>query len=70
MKTGRQRKRMAARSKGGEFQARRRKRRVYFCCIGSEIDVEKLADRCDKNSFFNLINIKFTNTNTVLIQMD
>jgi len=45
MKTGRQRKRIAARSKGGEFQARRRKRRVYFCCLGSEIDVEKLADR-------------------------
>ena len=45
MKTGRQRKRMAARSKGGEFQAKRRKRRVYFCCIGSEIDVEKLVDR-------------------------
>ena len=45
MKTGRQRKRIAARSKGGEFQARRRKRRVYFCCIGSEIDVEKLVDR-------------------------
>eukprot|EP00597_Dinobryon_sp_UTEXLB2267_P005294 CAMPEP_0170059624 /NCGR_PEP_ID=MMETSP0019_2-20121128/1835_1 /TAXON_ID=98059 /ORGANISM="Dinobryon sp., Strain UTEXLB2267" /LENGTH=444 /DNA_ID=CAMNT_0010264927 /DNA_START=88 /DNA_END=1419 /DNA_ORIENTATION=- len=44
MKTGRQRKRIAARSKGGEFQARRRKRRVYFCCLGSEIDVEKLAD--------------------------
>lgn len=44
MKTGRQRKKIAARSKGGEFQTKRRKRRVYFCCISSEIDVTKLMD--------------------------
>eukprot|EP00601_Ochromonadales_sp_CCMP2298_P002187 CAMPEP_0173174602 /NCGR_PEP_ID=MMETSP1141-20130122/3442_1 /TAXON_ID=483371 /ORGANISM="non described non described, Strain CCMP2298" /LENGTH=229 /DNA_ID=CAMNT_0014096741 /DNA_START=116 /DNA_END=802 /DNA_ORIENTATION=+ len=44
VRTGRQRKRFAARTKGGEFQARRRKRRIYFCCISNDIDVEKLAD--------------------------
>lgn len=46
VKSGRQRKKIAARTKGGEFQARRKKRRLYFCCISSEIDVEKLADDC------------------------
>ena len=44
LRTGRQRKKTAARTKGGEFQARRKKRRVYFCCISNDIDVEKLAD--------------------------
>eukprot|EP01038_Epipyxis_sp_PR26KG_P013997 gene13997-18773_t len=44
MRTGRQRKRNAARSKGGEFQAKRRKRRIYFCCVGSQIDVELLLN--------------------------
>ena len=44
LKTGRQRKKLAARSKGGEFQARRKKRRVYFCCISSDIDIQKLYD--------------------------
>ena len=44
LKTGRQRKRLAARSKGGEFAARRQKRRVYFCCISSDIDILKLFD--------------------------
>eukprot|EP01031_Cornospumella_fuschlensis_P033892 gene33892-41008_t len=44
IKSGRQRKKIAARSKGGEFQARRRKRRLYFCCISNDIDVEQLAD--------------------------
>ena len=48
MRTGRQRKKLAARSKGGEFQQKRRKRRVYFCCVTSEIDVEKLHDVFDK----------------------
>jgi uncharacterized Rmd1/YagE family protein len=43
-RTGRQRKKLAARSKGGEFQTRRRKRRVYFCCVSSDIDVQKLFD--------------------------
>ena len=42
LRSGRQRKKFAARSKGGEFQAKRRKRRVYFCCVSSEIDVQKL----------------------------
>eukprot|EP01040_Poterioochromonas_malhamensis_P012769 gene12769-13995_t len=45
IRSGRQRKKTAARSKGGEFQTKRRKRRIYFCSIGSEIDVEGLADR-------------------------
>lgn len=44
LRTGRQRKKTAARTKGGEFQARRKKRRVYFCCISNNIDVEALAD--------------------------
>jgi uncharacterized Rmd1/YagE family protein len=44
VRTGRQRKKLASRTKGGEFQARRRKRRLYFCCVSSEIDVYKLHD--------------------------
>jgi uncharacterized Rmd1/YagE family protein len=44
LKTGRQRKKLAARSKGSEFRANRKKKRVYFCCISSEIDVEKMED--------------------------
>eukprot|EP01035_Chromulina_nebulosa_P019539 gene19539-25437_t len=44
VRTGRQRKKQAARSKGGEFQTRRKKRRVYFCCVSSEIDIQKLYD--------------------------
>ena len=42
--SSRQRKKIAARSKGGEFQSKRRKRRVNFCCISSEINVEPLLD--------------------------
>jgi uncharacterized Rmd1/YagE family protein len=42
--TGRQRKKVASRGKGGEFQAKRRKRRVYACCIGSEIDTIQLVE--------------------------
>jgi hypothetical protein len=45
LRSGRQRKKNAARSKGGEFQAKRKKRRLYFCSISSGIDVEKLADK-------------------------
>lgn len=44
VKTGRQRKKNAARTKGGEFQSRRKKKRLYFCCVGSEIDVQQLYD--------------------------
>lgn len=44
MKTGRQRKKQAARTKGGEFQAKPKKRRVYFACISKEIDIQKLTD--------------------------
>lgn len=44
VRTGRQRKKLAARSKGGEFRTKRRKRRVYFCCVSSELDVQKLFD--------------------------
>jgi uncharacterized Rmd1/YagE family protein len=44
VRTGRQRKKLAARSKGGEFQTKRKKRRVYFCCISSEIELQKLLD--------------------------
>ena len=44
IKSGRQRKKQAVRTKGGEFQARRRKRRLYFCSISSEIDVERMFE--------------------------
>lgn len=44
VRTGRQRKKLAARSKGSEFRANRKKKRVYFCCISSEIDIPKLLD--------------------------
>jgi uncharacterized Rmd1/YagE family protein len=44
VRTGRQRKKLASRTKGGEFQARRKKRRLYFGCVSSEIDVHKLHD--------------------------
>jgi hypothetical protein len=44
LKTGRQRKKLAARSKGSEFRANRKKKRVHFRCISSEIDVEKMED--------------------------
>lgn len=54
IRSGRQRKKTAARSKGGEFQARRKKRRVYFCCLGSEMDVEGLADKFLQTSFMGL----------------
>ena len=42
--TGRQRKKVASRGKGGEFQAKRKKRRAYACCIGSEIDTIRLVE--------------------------
>lgn len=48
MRTGRQRKKIASRSKGGEFQQRRKKRRVYFCCVSNEIDIEQFHDNFDK----------------------
>lgn len=48
MRTGRQRKKVASRSKGGEFSLRRKKRRVYFCCVSNEIDIEQLHDNFDK----------------------
>ena len=44
LKTGRQRKKLAARSKGSEFRANRKKKRVYFCCISSEIEVPRMLD--------------------------
>ena len=49
MRTGRQRKKIASRSKGGEFQQRRKKRRVYFCCVSNEIDIEHFHDHFDKH---------------------
>eukprot|EP01040_Poterioochromonas_malhamensis_P003964 gene3964-4241_t len=54
IRSGRQRKKTAARSKGGEFQAKRKKRRIYFCSIGSEIDVEGVADKFLTNSHLGL----------------
>ena len=49
--TGRMRKKQAARLKGGEFQARRQKRRVYFCCISSEINVQEFHEHCTNEIF-------------------
>jgi uncharacterized Rmd1/YagE family protein len=54
IRSGRQRKKTAARSKGGEFQAKRKKRRIYFCSIGSEIDVEGLADSFSHSAIMGL----------------
>ena len=45
--TGRQRKKVAARGKGGEFLAKRKKRRLYALCLGSEIDTAKLDEHLD-----------------------
>lgn len=42
--TGRLRKKIASRSKGGAFVEKKQKRRIYSCCIGSEIDTTKLHD--------------------------
>jgi uncharacterized Rmd1/YagE family protein len=44
IKTGRQRKKLSSRSRGGEFMMKRKKRRVYFCSLAKEIDVERLHD--------------------------
>jgi len=52
LRTGRQRKRLAARSKGSEFRANRKKRRVYFCCISSEVDFPSLLDQLDGRNLF------------------
>ena len=52
--TGRQRKKLAARSKGGEFQAKRKKRRVYFCCICSELNIDALYEHLTNDS--NMLN--------------
>ena len=46
--TGRMRKKLAARLVGGEFQARDFKRRVYFCCVSSELDIQSLHDHCTR----------------------
>ena len=43
-RTGRHRRKLAARIKGGEFQASRRKRRLYFCYFGGEINIQYLSD--------------------------
>jgi uncharacterized Rmd1/YagE family protein len=50
MRTGRQRKKLAARSKGGDFQQKRKKRRVYFCCVGNEIDLDQLHETIIQDS--------------------
>mmetsp|Transcript_33714 Transcript_33714/g.34341 ORF Transcript_33714/g.34341 Transcript_33714/m.34341 type:complete len:485 (+) Transcript_33714:39-1493(+) len=53
-RTGRHRRKLAARTKGGEFQVSRRKRRLYFCCIGSEIDIQKLHDHINVTNGWDL----------------
>jgi len=42
--TGRQRKKVASRSKGGDFINQRKKRRLYFACVSNEIDIQDLFD--------------------------
>ena len=42
--TGRLRKKIASRSKGGAFVEKTTKRRVYSCCIGAEVDTVKLHE--------------------------
>jgi uncharacterized Rmd1/YagE family protein len=42
--TGRQRKKLATRTKNSEFRANRKKKRVYFCCISSEIETSAMLD--------------------------
>ncbi len=44
IKSGRQRKKTATRAKGGEFRATREKKRVYFCSISSEMEMEGLME--------------------------
>ncbi len=44
IKTGRQRKKTATRAKGGEFRAKTEKKRVYFCCISAEVEMETLHE--------------------------
>jgi len=44
IKSGRQRKKQAVRTKGGEFAQRRKKRRVYSCSVSSDLDVEKMDE--------------------------
>ena len=44
IKSGRQRKKTATRAKGGEFRATTEKKRVYFCCISSEMEMEGLME--------------------------
>ena len=44
LKTGRERRKKAARGKGGEFYEKRRKRRVYVCTLADEIDVIELKE--------------------------
>lgn len=44
IKTGRQRKKTATRAKGGEFRAKTEKKRVYFCCISAEVEMETLQE--------------------------
>lgn len=42
--TGRQRKKVASRSKGGDFINQRKKRRLYFASVSNEIDIQDMFD--------------------------
>lgn len=46
--TGRLRRKIASRTKGGAFVQQTQKRRIYSCCIGSEIDTVKLHEYLDE----------------------
>lgn len=50
LRSGRIRKKTAARAKYGEFQTKKRKRRLYFCSIASDINIEKLQDYISNTS--------------------
>lgn len=44
LRTGRQRKKFSTRTKGGEFQSNKYKRRLYFCCVSSAIDIQGVEE--------------------------
>jgi uncharacterized Rmd1/YagE family protein len=44
LKTGRQRKKSAARARGGDFNTTQEKKRVYFCCMSQAVDMESLHE--------------------------
>eukprot|EP01041_Mallomonas_annulata_P009964 gene9964-20723_t len=54
LRTGRHRRKLAARIKGGEFQASHRKRRLYFCCLGHQINIQSLYEELQTTDTWDL----------------